>query len=175
MCGISSTLSPIDVDHIVPRSKAKNGKVKKDGKLILLNSEENLQALCFRCNRAKRDSDDTDFRRTKKLVRDNIPDIIRKSGREPIVKKLSGQTLMSALYEKLVEEHAEFLEDHAVEELGVGEVVRPVVEPEHARSASGRRNPPQLVAVPELGEERQLLRNAQVDPWEISHVVEWVA
>ena len=118
LCGIPSSLAPLEVDHIVPRSTAKNGKVKKGGKLIPLNSEENLQALCFRCNRAKRDSDDTDFRKRKKLVRDNIPAMIEAEGRQPNVKELSGKKLWSALCDKLVEEHAEFLEDGDVGELG---------------------------------------------------------
>ncbi len=118
LCGIPSSLAPLEVDHIVPRSTAKNGLVKKDGKMIPLNSEENLQALCFRCNRAKRDSDSTDFRTRKKLVRDNIPAMIEAEGRIPHVKELTGKNLWSALCDKLVEEHAEFLEDGDVSELG---------------------------------------------------------
>lgn len=50
LCGISSSESPLDVDHIVPRSKGGS------------NDISNLQALCYRCNRGKRDGDDTDFR-----------------------------------------------------------------------------------------------------------------
>lgn len=58
LCGIPAALRPIDIDHIVPRSKAdKNGRVNKDGKLIDVNAPENLQALCFECNRSKRDTD----------------------------------------------------------------------------------------------------------------------
>lgn len=110
LCGIPSQLRPIDVDHIIPRSKAnKNGKVQKSGKWIDVDSEENLQALCISCNRAKRDSDQTDFRRKEKLVRDRVPELIRADGREPIIKTLHGNALLSALQEKLVEEHAEFI------------------------------------------------------------------
>src|SRR5690606_29934398 len=84
LCGISAELRPIDIDHIIPRALAnKNGKVRKDGRLIDVNSRENLQALCFSCNRAKRDTDQTDFRRTAKLVRDRIPELIRADGRSP--------------------------------------------------------------------------------------------
>jgi predicted house-cleaning noncanonical NTP pyrophosphatase (MazG superfamily) len=82
---------------------------------------ENLQALCFACNRAKRDADESDFRRTRKLVRDLIPEIIRKEGRKPIVRRLSGARLLAALHDKLVEEHEEFIAardaDNKVEEL----------------------------------------------------------
>lgn len=110
LCGIDSSLRPIDIDHIVPQStQNKNGKVKKDGNWIDVHSEENLQALCFKCNRAKRASDETDFRRTKKLVRDKIPKIIKNEGRTPIIKELQGKSLMHALKEKLVEEHGEYI------------------------------------------------------------------
>jgi ATP adenylyltransferase len=40
----------LDVDHIIPRSRG--------GKAELAN----LQALCSKCNRSKRNQDDTDFR-----------------------------------------------------------------------------------------------------------------
>lgn len=110
LCGISAEISPIDIDHIVPRSKAdKNGKVRLRGRLIGVNDRENLQALCFACNRAKRASDETDFRRRDKLVRDHIPAIIEAEGRKPVVRELTGQRLRAALYDKLTEEHAELL------------------------------------------------------------------
>ncbi|GAA3977612.1 HNH endonuclease [Allohahella marinimesophila] len=112
LCGIPSSLRPIDVDHIEPEStKNKNGQVKKDGKWIDVHSEENLQALCSKCNRAKRATDNTDFRRTKKLIRDNIPDFIRRDGRNPIIKRLKGIDLLNALKEKLIEEHEEFISE----------------------------------------------------------------
>jgi ATP adenylyltransferase len=50
LCGISSKEQPIDVDHIIPRSRG--------GKTELAN----LQALCSKCNRPKRNQDETDFR-----------------------------------------------------------------------------------------------------------------
>jgi predicted house-cleaning noncanonical NTP pyrophosphatase (MazG superfamily) len=110
LCGISAEVRPIDIDHIVPRSKAdKNGKIRLNGQLIDIDDRENLQALCFTCNRAKRASDKTDFRRKNKLVRDRIPEIIEASGRKPEIKVLHDQALRTALYDKLVEEHAEVL------------------------------------------------------------------
>jgi ATP adenylyltransferase len=50
LCGISAKERPIDVDHIIPRSRG--------GKIELAN----LQVLCSKCNRSKRNQDDTDFK-----------------------------------------------------------------------------------------------------------------
>src|SRR5262245_1686834 len=48
LCGISSKLSPIDIDHIVPRNHAdKHGLVVKDDIRMPLDDERNLRALCF--------------------------------------------------------------------------------------------------------------------------------
>ena len=117
LCGIPSALRPIDIDHIIPQStKNKQGKVIKDGKLIYVHSEDNLQALCYKCNRAKGASDDTDFRRISKLVRDNVPDIIRRSGRNPMIKELKGKQYVHALNEKLIEEHEEYIAEKDSEE-----------------------------------------------------------
>lgn len=64
---------PLDVDHIVPREVARRnigiwrGKVpNKAGKLIDLDDMENLQVLCEKCNRGKRDQGKFhDFRPSK--------------------------------------------------------------------------------------------------------------
>lgn len=50
LCGASIAVTPIDVDHIVPRTKGGG------------NDISNLQALCDRCNRSKGNRDRTDFR-----------------------------------------------------------------------------------------------------------------
>jgi diadenosine tetraphosphate (Ap4A) HIT family hydrolase/5-methylcytosine-specific restriction endonuclease McrA len=50
LCGISAKERPLDVDHIIPRSRG--------GRTELAN----LQALCSKCNRSKRNQDETDFR-----------------------------------------------------------------------------------------------------------------
>lgn len=119
LCGISSKLSPIDIDHIVPRSHAdKHGCIVKDGVRMTLDDKRNLQALCFRCNRAKRDKDTTDFRAPpQKLVRDRIPEIIGASGRTAVTKTLEGRELVGRLFEKLLEEHTELLASESVDEV----------------------------------------------------------
>ncbi len=65
-----------------------------------------------------------------KLVRDKVPDIIRHSGREPDVRRISGEELKDALKEKLIEEARELKESGDVyEELAdVLEVVDAIIE-----------------------------------------------
>ena len=55
-CGKSATVVPMDIDHIVPRSWG--GKTEPT----------NLQALCYQCNREKRDRDEMDFIKTQKSL-----------------------------------------------------------------------------------------------------------
>jgi ATP adenylyltransferase len=50
LCGVSAKERPIDVDHIVPRSRGDKTELA------------NLQAPCSKCNRSKRNQDETDFR-----------------------------------------------------------------------------------------------------------------
>jgi ATP adenylyltransferase len=51
LCGITKDDKPLDIDHIIPKARG--------GKTVY----ENLQVLCSTCNRTKRDTDDTDFRK----------------------------------------------------------------------------------------------------------------
>jgi diadenosine tetraphosphate (Ap4A) HIT family hydrolase/5-methylcytosine-specific restriction endonuclease McrA len=55
LCGISADEKNIEVDHIFPKSLG--GK----------DDMSNFQALCYSCNAAKRNTDDTDFRLFKSL------------------------------------------------------------------------------------------------------------
>lgn len=65
-----------------------------------------------------------------KLVRDKVPDIIRDSGREPVVKPISGESLKKALKDKLVEEAVELKNSNSLyDELAdVLEVVEALIE-----------------------------------------------
>src|SRR5690606_9642423 len=76
----------------------KHGMVIKDGSSINVHSYENLQALCFKCNRAKRDTDNTDFRKTERLVR-NLQD----ESPNYIISKLR-HSMKEALQERLFSE-----------------------------------------------------------------------
>lgn len=53
----------------------------------------------------------------KKLVRDNIPDIIRTNGQTPVVRVLAADEFLEALIQKLKEEVSEFAADRSAEEL----------------------------------------------------------
>lgn len=59
LCGATKYDRPLDVDHIIPRSR--KGKTE----------ESNLQVLCSKCNRSKSNKDDTDFRGTEFVDKDN--------------------------------------------------------------------------------------------------------
>lgn len=53
----------------------------------------------------------------KKLVRDNIPEIIKANGSEPVTRILDEKEYLIELVKKLHEEVAEFEADYSVEEL----------------------------------------------------------
>lgn len=52
-----------------------------------------------------------------KLVRDKIPEIIKKDEKIPVIKTLNDEEYLKELNKKLVEEVNEYLEDNNVEEL----------------------------------------------------------
>lgn len=66
-CGaIPSTTNTLDIDHIIPKSKAKNGKVKTaQNETVDVDDKRNLQVLCAKCNRGKRDSGSFNFKPDK--------------------------------------------------------------------------------------------------------------
>lgn len=61
-CGVPGSIRPIDVDHIVPQSRARRGMVELPEGLVPVDDPRNLQALCSACNRGKRDASTFDFR-----------------------------------------------------------------------------------------------------------------
>lgn len=118
LCGISAKVRAIDIDHIIPKNKAdREGFVIKDGISMHMDDERNLQALCFRCNRAKRDQDSTDFRIADVLVRDKVPDALALSDTSVIVGSVIGSQLTEKLFEKLIDEHAELSQNHGIEHI----------------------------------------------------------
>lgn len=52
-----------------------------------------------------------------KLVRDNIPEIIRRSGKHPVYHQLDDTAYLAALDQKLTEEVREYLADKSLEEM----------------------------------------------------------
>jgi len=60
LCGISADEKNIEVDHIFPKSLGGNDDLS------------NFQALCYSCNAAKRNTDDTDFRVFKSLYENRV-------------------------------------------------------------------------------------------------------
>jgi 5-methylcytosine-specific restriction endonuclease McrA len=117
LCGISSKIVPIDIDHIVPRSQAdRYGYVLKDNERIPVDDERNLQSLCYRCNRAKRDQDTTDFRQPRgKLLREHgLYRTESGEGTEPYAQHVEAR--LDPLFEQLIDQHARLI-DSCSEEL----------------------------------------------------------
>jgi 5-methylcytosine-specific restriction endonuclease McrA/predicted house-cleaning noncanonical NTP pyrophosphatase (MazG superfamily) len=116
LCGISSKLAPIDIDHIVPKSRAdKHGYVTKDNITMHVDDERNLQSLCYRCNRAKRDQDATDFRQPRSgIIRDQR--VVYVAGTTNATRKLEGVELRDKLFEKLIDDHARLIDQDSEEE-----------------------------------------------------------
>jgi len=64
LCGISADEKNLEVDHIHPKSLGGSDELN------------NFQALCYSCNAAKRNTDDTDFRDYKRLYGHRITDCL---------------------------------------------------------------------------------------------------
>lgn len=72
-CGIPGSIRPIDVDHIQPRASSRDGTVRlPDGTRVPVDDDRNLQALCARCNRGKRDASSYDFRPSAGRLRETV-------------------------------------------------------------------------------------------------------
>jgi 5-methylcytosine-specific restriction endonuclease McrA len=73
-CGVLAKDRPLDVDHIVPQSRANmRGEVKTaTGEWVAVDDDRNLQALCYLCNRGKRDSSTADFRPSVERLAETI-------------------------------------------------------------------------------------------------------
>lgn len=84
-----------------------------------------------------------------KLVRGNVPDIIREQGGTPVIRTLGDEEYVQCLENKLREEVGEFLEERTLDELGdIIEVLEELAhlqgwtdwEIRHARSEKAQRN-----------------------------------
>ncbi|NLY66247.1 MAG: nucleoside triphosphate pyrophosphohydrolase [Tissierellia bacterium] len=65
----------------------------------------------------------------KKLVRDNIPEIIRESGKECIIETMEDKEYERELNNKLLEEVEEYIESESVEEIAdILEVIYAILE-----------------------------------------------
>lgn len=119
LCGISAKISPIDIDHIIPQNMAdKRGYVLKDNVWMHMDDERNLQALCYRCNRAKRDRDTTDFRQPRsKIVRERSVTYTVDGSQQTLARRLVGKELEERLYERLVDEHARLIDKESAERI----------------------------------------------------------
>lgn len=76
LCGATKIERPLDVDHIIPRSKG--GK----------NEYENLQVLCSKCNRTKGNKDATDFRNDLSADIDPVCLFCYENSKDRIVKQI---------------------------------------------------------------------------------------
>ncbi|MDL2319465.1 nucleoside triphosphate pyrophosphohydrolase, partial [Eubacteriales bacterium OttesenSCG-928-A19] len=75
-----------------------------------------------------------------KLVRNKIPDIIRKNGKEPVTRVLEGEAFLAALDAKLREEVEEYLENPCMEEVAdILEVLEAIVAMRRMPQAELRR------------------------------------
>jgi len=92
-CGVSAEFRPLDIDHIVPRSRDRHGRIPlADGTWVPVDDERNLQVLCARCNRGKRDTSSYDFRPSADRLAETIGLALRAAekvgyGREEVLAK----------------------------------------------------------------------------------------
>lgn len=86
-CGVSADERAIDVDHIIPKNKGGS------------DDESNLQALCYKCNRQKRDTDDTDYHNVKKSYEDRNENCLFCNLQKNNIKVIAENELALAFYD----------------------------------------------------------------------------
>lgn len=65
----------------------------------------------------------------EKLVRDNIPKIIEKSGKKSIIEIMENEEYIKELNKKLIEETEEYLEEESIEEIAdILEVIHSILK-----------------------------------------------
>jgi diadenosine tetraphosphate (Ap4A) HIT family hydrolase/predicted house-cleaning noncanonical NTP pyrophosphatase (MazG superfamily) len=108
--------------HVIPRVRGDGFIVGPIPRREAESSRDRLDAIAA----AIRDADPArDEPSQAKLVRDRIPELIRRRGSEPRIRQLSGDEFVTALGRKLIEEAEEVAAAPSVEELAdVVEVVR---------------------------------------------------
>jgi 5-methylcytosine-specific restriction endonuclease McrA len=73
LCGVPAKVRPLQIDHIVPRSKRdRTDHVMLHGKRIHYEDLQNLQALCGPCNQGKSNSRSEDYRPSKNWMAETI-------------------------------------------------------------------------------------------------------
>jgi 5-methylcytosine-specific restriction endonuclease McrA len=79
-CGIPGSIRQLDVDHVVPKAHARKGKIRlPDGSEASVDDVRNLQALCERCNRGKRDTSTQDFRLSPERLAETIASVLERA------------------------------------------------------------------------------------------------
>jgi 5-methylcytosine-specific restriction endonuclease McrA len=82
-CGIPASIRRLDIDHIHPKASSRTGMVTlRDGTKVPLHDERNLQALCTKCNRGRRDTSTYDFRPSAERLAETITLVLRAAARD---------------------------------------------------------------------------------------------
>jgi 5-methylcytosine-specific restriction endonuclease McrA len=78
LCGVPATVRPLQIDHIIPRSKRdRTDHVTLHGKRIHYEDSENLQSLCGPCNQGKSNTRDVDYRPSTDWIAETIAYTLR--------------------------------------------------------------------------------------------------
>jgi 5-methylcytosine-specific restriction endonuclease McrA len=78
LCGVPATVRPLQIDHIVPRSKRdRTDHAMLHGKRIHYEDSQNLQALCGPCNQGKSNTRSEDYRPSTSWMAETIAHTLR--------------------------------------------------------------------------------------------------